>query len=269
MSSMESYKDLLAALLSQPLVRSVQTPRSIGSGWGSGDRHYREVIGGSFRLYGGEAWLDSAARPINDQYALLSSVWMLLGKNDPSPLLMVNPHGKGFSDAGGALCAAFGHRLRHGVDQLDMIVDLIRRDETSRRALAMIGRVSDLIEEPLDFPCASLIHCFRRERGLSVIVYMRSQSLFSVFPYDAINFWYIASYVAWRLEVPVDFVHFAFGSVHVYDSEAASVRRLLDDEAALFRPPPCLQFDQLEPLYNQMVVLASKGDDLRRLFPEI
>lgn len=243
------YKSLLERLLVEPLVPSVRSSTSVGSGWGRVERPFRELIGGRLTVQGDHVLLTSAVRPLNVGYALVSSVWILLGRDDLAPLNVHNANGVPFSMDGFTLSGAFGKRLRGGqVDQIESVVALLSRDRYSRRAIAFIGRGQDLSEEIRDFPCASSVQFFVREEWLHAVVYMRSQSLFGVFPYDLVNFRYLLEYLAERLQVTAGTLHFTFGSLHVYQEEESRIREFLNEDDSDFSPLPRLPGDDLSSL---------------------
>ena len=190
------YRRILALLLTGECVGSVTSPSSVGSGWGSDQRPFREIRGLNLRVEGVEVLLESSVRPVNVDFALASGLWTLSGSNLVEEITPFNVRGRQFTNDGYTLSGAFGWRLRHasGFDQLDAIVDLLQRDPTSRRALAYIGGPGDLQSDSRDFPCASSVQFFLRDGRLELLVYMRSQSFYGVFPYDLINFYYLGAY---------------------------------------------------------------------------
>ncbi|MCA1600207.1 MAG: thymidylate synthase [Acidobacteria bacterium] len=174
---------MLLEVIAAPSVPSVVDPHSIGSDWGRCARPFREIIGTVMRIDSDEVLLSSTARPLNVEYAVLSSVWIILGRSDVAPLLLYNSRGTEFSADGHTLSGAFGKRLRRvEIDQLEAVIRLIRRDPSSRRAICFIGRADDHAQASRDFPCAASIQFFHRVSRLNVIVHMRSQSLFRCLP---------------------------------------------------------------------------------------
>jgi thymidylate synthase len=235
----DSYRAALAGLLEGRRVDSVRSPTSVGSGWGTESRPFREQIGGVFVAPPGPRLLMSRARPVNVEYALASSLWILSGSDQLAAIAKFNPRGAEFTADGFTLSGAFGWRLREAVgDQLDAIVDLLRLDPSSRRAVGFIGSPEDLFAQGRDFPCASLLHAFLRRGELVMTVYMRSQSFLGVFPYDLVNFHYVQDYLARNLEASLGELRFTFGSLHVYEHEVPLAEAFLDDGSAAFLVPP-------------------------------
>jgi thymidylate synthase len=247
------YKELLASVRNAPTVKSIKDPNSIGSDWGQKDRPFREVLGATFNVDATRPLLRSVERPLNEAYAVLSSAWIILGRDDVEPLLKHNPRGSQFSADGFTLSGAFGARLRKGFDQIEATIALLRRDPTSRRAICYMGRVQDLAIMGRDFPCASAVQFFVRDGLLCTVLYMRSQSLFGVFPYDLVNFSYLQTYMAHRLSLPPGTFIFVCGSLHVYEAELPRIERFLREDEAHFAAAPPLPWETLDETFSTWV----------------
>ena len=259
---LQDYRAVLRALLDASPVSSVQSAHSIGSGWGTIDRGYREKIGLTFSVDTDEVLLSSADRPVSVDYAVVSSAWTVLGRNDLEPLARVNPRGSSFSVDGFTLSGAFGYRMRVASgDQIAKAVEMLRADPTSRRAVVFIGEPADLMQESRDFPCAASVQFFVRDSRLRSYVTMRSSSFFGVFPYDLVNFRYLQQYVAAELGLPPGVLDFACGSCHVYDEEVDRIEKFLAGEADFLALP---EFDwaTLDTSFSTWMAAAEPSLDI-------
>lgn len=112
-----------------------------------------------------ERVLFNAARNANPFFHLYHALWMLTGRNDVTSLVYYNKRMTEFSDDGKTLNGAYGYRWRHtkhGVgqrgnahyggtindyrdetDQLDILVNHLKADPTSRRAVLQMWNVED------------------------------------------------------------------------------------------------------------------------------
>lgn len=104
-----------------------------------------------------ERVLFNAARDANPFFHLYEALWMLAGRNDVAPLAYYDERSQVFSDDGKTLNGAYGYRWRHareedgyhvpaghrGVDQLDILVNHLKADPTSRRAVLQMWNVED------------------------------------------------------------------------------------------------------------------------------
>ena len=241
----EAYKALIREVLDAPTTDTVTSTSTIGSSWGTAARPFREKIGASLIIPAGQNLLTSAGRPINEPYSYAQAAWTLLGRADLETMKAFNPRAEAFSADGKLLCAAFGARIRkQGPDQLAEAITLLKTDPTTRRAIMLIGRETDLQDDLPDFPCATSIHLLQRQEQLHAVISMRSQSLVGVFPYDLINFAYIQQYAANELGIEIGPTHWQFGSAHIYEDETHYAQLILDDETLTFKPLPLLPQDE-------------------------
>lgn len=114
-----------------------------------------------------ERVLFNAARDCNPFFHLFESLWMLAGRNDVASVAYYAKQVREYSDDGGVLNGAYGYRWRHsqvpdhqnlengdGVDQLEALVDHLKADPTSRRAVLQMWNVEDDLLK-IGQPCKS------------------------------------------------------------------------------------------------------------------
>lgn len=92
-----------------------------------------------------ERVLFSAVRDANPFLHLMESLWMLAGRDDVAFLnRFVGDFGARYGEADGRLHGAYGHRWRRalGFDQLDHVVEVLRRDPTSRQCVVQMWDAS-------------------------------------------------------------------------------------------------------------------------------
>jgi len=113
-----------------------------------------------------ERVLFNAARDANPFFHLYEALWMLAGRNDVTPLAYYAKKMKEFSDDGVTTNGAYGYRWRTamtsikgfeecpsvklawhkqhgGIDQLDILVNHLKADPNSRRAVLQMWNVED------------------------------------------------------------------------------------------------------------------------------
>ncbi len=109
-----------------------------------------------------ERVLFNAVRDANPFFHLMESLWMLAGRNDVAPVAYYAKQMREYSDDGVSLNGAYGHRWRRAkvtgsspedsivrdgeydtTDQLDVIVNHLKADPTSRRAVLQMWNVED------------------------------------------------------------------------------------------------------------------------------
>lgn len=212
-------------------VVATQNPSSIGSRFGTERRGSRELLAYTFCVRHPNACLvEIPARAMNLEYAIAQWIWVMGGSDDVAAISYYNSRGWDFTEDQQSLRGAFGHRLRRtdGVDQLERIVERLRRDPTSRREVAIVPLVSDLKRDMRDQPCLTSLQFLLRDDRLELVVTMRSQSALLVLPYDASLFMTLQCWMAARLEVtPGAYIHTA-ASFHIYEDEFSLADGLLD-----------------------------------------
>lgn len=84
-----------------------------------------------------ERVLFSAVRDANPFLHLYEAIWMLGGRDDAAPLARIVKRFADFAEPDGRVHGAYGHRWRQalGFDQLDHVVEVLRRDPTSRQCV--------------------------------------------------------------------------------------------------------------------------------------
>ena len=129
-----------------------------------------------------------------------------------------------WADADGNLGPIYGYQWRSwptpdggSVDQLQGVIDEIRRHPDSRRLIVSAWNVADLPHMALP-PCHTLFQFYVADGRLSCQLYQRSADIFLGLPFN------IASYAALTLMMaqvcelePGDFVH-SLGDVHLYSN---------------------------------------------------
>lgn len=201
-----------------------------------------------------ERVLFNAARDVNPFFHLYEALWMLAGRNDVAPLAYYASKMKNFSDDGKTLNGAYGYRWRKAisldsgsdysrdVDQLDLIVNHLKSDPNSRRAVLQMWNVEDdllkvggrneypakTITPPSKDVCCNLSVMFSL-RGtmasfstprtyLDMTVTSRSEDMiWGLLGADYVDFSILQEYVAARLGVLVGVYHHFANNLHVYD----------------------------------------------------
>lgn len=162
-------------------------------------------------------------RGINTRLAAVESLQLLSGTGDVELLRRASPNYTDvLVDPAAAAYGAYGPRLR---EQLVELVDLLRNDPTTRRAVLSIWSLDDLTHNG-DRPCTLTLQLLIRDDRLELIVNMRSQDVWLGVPYDAFMFTQLQWSLARDLGVGVGrYVHHV-GSLHVYERNLEAVGRL-------------------------------------------
>jgi thymidylate synthase len=212
-----------------------------------------------------ERVLFSRARRANPFFHLFESFWMLAGRDDAAFLdRYVSDFRSRFAEDNGLLHGAYGHRWRlwfddferQDFDQIEWAVDLLLRDQTSRRAVIQmydpsLDSTAAGVVPPKDIPCNTTIYLRLRdaqrvpsvntpgyfqdvdEKELDLTVCCRSNdAIWGAFGANAVHFSVLLEYLAWRLDCRVGRLHQLSNNLHVYDS----TRHLWDPEEVFVDP---------------------------------
>jgi thymidylate synthase len=152
----------------------------------------------------------------------------------------------------GDLGPIYGYQWRswpdyHGghIDQIQQIIDQLRRDPDSRRMLVSAWNVAQLDQMALA-PCHCLMQFYVAEGRLSLQLYQRSADVFLGVPFNIASYALLLMMIAQVTGLEVgDFVH-TFGDVHIYRDHLEQV------ELQLERTPKTLPQMKLNPQIRQL-----------------
>ena len=131
------------------------------------------------------------------------------------------------------------------IDQIQQIIDQLRRDPDSRRMLVSAWNVAQLDQMALA-PCHCLMQFYVAEGRLSLQLYQRSADVFLGVPFNIASYALLLLMIAQVTGLEVgDFVH-TFGDVHIYRDHLEQV------ELQLERTPKALPQMKLNPQIRQL-----------------
>lgn len=185
---------------------------------------------------------------------IAETMWVLSGRDDVDWLSTYLPRAPQFSDDGKVWRGAYGPRLRafgrttgtpdSGVDQLAHVVDLLKKDPLTRRAV--IGIYDGAIDsgDYRDVPCNDLITFQSRLGKLHMHVFVRSNDL--VWGWSGINTFewsVLQEAIAAIIGVGVGNLTFATSSLHIYDRHWKKMRDMIDSHPTAGFTPWDKSFD--------------------------
>ena len=152
-----------------------------------------------------------------------------------------------WADESGDLGPVYGRQWRswpapdgRRVDQLQTVIEGIRRDPDSRRHVVSAWNVADLPAMALA-PCHTLFQFYVAEGRLSCQLYQRSADLFLGVPFNIASYALLTHMVAQVTDLaPGDFVH-TLGDAHLYLNHVEQAREQLTREP---RALPRLELDR-------------------------
>ena len=137
--------------------------------------------------------------------------------------------------ATGSLEDAYGPRILgtgefgHSFNQLERVIDRLRRKPDTRRAVISIIQASDLEPGNAEAPCTIALQFIRRRGRLHLVVMMRSNDAYLGFPHDVFCFTMIQELVARSLAIQVGEYHHFATSLHLYEHDRNKVSAYLGE----------------------------------------
>ena len=183
-----------------------------------------------------------SVRDISPAYLFGELLWYLNGDNSLEFISKFSSFWNHLSDDGKTCNSAYGYLIqkKHGFNQIDKVVELLKTDPESRRAKININIPNEHVIETKDEPCTMSLHFMIRDGRLNCTAVMRSNDIWFGFPYDVAFFTEVQKMIAERLHVGWGtYTHFAV-SLHVYDRDLDKLKKIIrtrsfgDDEPIRF-----------------------------------
>lgn len=169
-------------------------------------------------------------------YYLGESVWYGAGANDVDFISRFGKIWEKLTDDGVTNNSAYGFILKskHNFDQIEKMIELLKVDPNSRRAVMNINTPRENVIETKDEFCTIALQLLLRDGELNMTGVMRSNDIWTGTPYDIFYFTEIQKYIANRLGVQYGaYTHFVT-SLHIYDRDrkkvSKSILNYLNDE---------------------------------------
>ncbi len=175
-------------------------------------------------------------------------LWFLRGDTN---IRYLNEHGVSiwneWADEQGDLGPVYGHQWRSwpapegdSIDQIQLLIDQIRRTPDSRRLIVSAWNVPEVNKMALP-PCHTLFQFYVADGKLSCQLYQRSADIFLGVPFNIASYALLTLMVAQVCDLqPGDFIH-TFGDAHLYSNH------LQQADLQLSREPLALPSMRLNP----------------------
>jgi thymidylate synthase len=158
--------------------------------------------------------------------------WHVSGSNELQFIEYYAKRWREFAEDGSTVRGScYGHRIfkqpSDGRSQWQQIVELLREDPQSRRAvLNFQGRTEDLVTDK-DVPCANTMQFLVRDSRLHAIVSMRSNDAIWGLPYDVFLFTMFQELLASELGLALGNYTHTVGSLHLYERHFDLAQRIV------------------------------------------
>lgn len=159
-------------------------------------------------------------RDANHVFHLMEAIWMFAGGRNVEWLLQFNSKFGQYAESDGNMWGAYGHRWRKGfgVDQILTVIDILKRDPKSRRAvIQMWCPVRDLDVDKRDVPCNTVIYFDTTGGKLNMTVSCRSNDmLWGAYGSNVVHFSMLLELVAHGAGLPMGVYRQFSNNFHVY-----------------------------------------------------
>jgi thymidylate synthase len=161
-------------------------------------------------------------------------LWFLRGStNINDDLHEHTPIWDAWADENGELGPIYGYQWRNwggtGIDQIQIAIDTIKKDPTSRRNIVSAWNVADLPKMKLP-PCHAFFQFYVQDTWLDCQLYQRSADLALGVPFNIASYALLMSMIAQECKLrPRFFVH-TLGDAHIYLNHVEGVKTQLARE---------------------------------------
>lgn len=161
-------------------------------------------------------------RDANPFFHYFEAMWMLAGKKDARWLdKFVSNFSERFAEKDGAQHGAYGWRWRQhfGMDQLNKVVELLKKNPQNRRAVIQMWDADvDLGFNVKDVPCNLVVVPRIRNKELDITVYNRSNDIiWGACGSNAVHFAYLQYWMAAQLGLDVGTYYQVANNMHAYE----------------------------------------------------
>ena len=233
---MRQYLDLLNHVLTRGAHKSDRT--------GTGTR---SVFGYQMRFDLAEGFPLVTTKKVHVRSIIHELLWFLRGETN---IQYLTDNGVSiwneWADADGELGPVYGKQWRSwatpdggSIDQMQGIIEQIKRNPDSRRLIVSAWNVADVARMALP-PCHLLFQFYVAEGRLSCQLYQRSADIFLGVPFNIASYALLTMMVAQATDLqPGEFIH-TLGDAHLYDNHLEQARLQLSREP---RPLPTMRLN--------------------------
>lgn len=160
------------------------------------------------------------------------TLWYLAKTNRLDFIKYYLSHYGQYSDDQMTVHGAYGPRLfkmRGRVNQIDNVIDLLRRRPSTRQAVIQLFNAEDILKPHKDIPCTCILQFVIRRKKLHMMTYMRSNDAFLGLPHDVFAFTFLQEIVARSIGVDLGSYQHSVGSLHLYDKHRKKAKKYLKE----------------------------------------
>lgn len=184
-----------------------------------------------------------SVRGISPSYLMGELLWYFTGRNDLQFISAFAKKWEQVSDDGETCNSAYGYIMKNKFpfNQISQVVNILKHDPNSRRAIINLNTPHLNRLKTKDEPCTIALQFYIRDGKLNCTGIMRSNDIWTGFPYDVAFFTELQKYIACRLNILCgSYTHFAT-SLHMYDRNLDAVLDMVENSMS---KPISFNFDK-------------------------
>jgi len=233
----EAYVDIIKDVYSNPEFTS--SPRGM---------KVKEILGYQFKILNPRNRIPYVpGRDLSVHYMIAELLWYLSGNNSTEWISNYSAFWSKISDDGSTANSAYGARIFKPHDRIastikqdwtqwDYVINELKFDPDSRRAVVHIRSPQDSLLAQLDVPCTLSLQFFLRNDKVHMVVSMRSSDVILGLAYDVPAFTIFQELLAVQLTEELgrpiglgSYTHLS-ASLHVYERHFKMVEKILDED---------------------------------------
>ena len=128
--------------------------------------------------------------------------------------------------------AGYGVRLfnQNGYDQVRNVIDLLRVNPQSRRAVVQLFNAEDISRHYREIPCTTTVQFMIRDNCMHMVTNMRSNDAYKGLPHDVFCFTMLQEIMARSLGCELGLYKHFVGSMRLYQANRENAQQYLDEE---------------------------------------
>jgi len=221
-------EETLDDLLNDVLLELIELPCEITASRGT----FSEVFGVLLKLTNPRARISRTETKGKPFSALGELLWYLSKDNRLDFITHYLKRYEKDSEDGETIWGGYGPRifnLHNKYDQLQCVIDLLRRNPSTRRAVIQIFDASDIAAEHREIPCTCTIQFAIRNNELNMFTSMRSNDAFIGLPHDIFAFTMLQELLARTLNVDLGTYSHSVASLHLYAKDRKQAIEYLNE----------------------------------------
>lgn len=170
----------------------------------------------------------TTVRDLSFEYLCGEMLWYITARNDIDFIHKFSTFWSRLSDDGITCNSAYGDILfkRHGFNQVEKIIELLKKDKNSRRAVLNLNVPNENVIETNDEICTIALVFKITDNKLNCTGIMRSNDIYLGLPYDVAFFTSLQKYIANRLGIEYGYYTHFVTNLHFYKRDFDKIKEI-------------------------------------------